>query len=101
MLKHLFIVLLIPLFLSGCIGSALLRDVDASQPYPDLHSVPDPESPEDFKKIESVMQGVEQDRRESVRENKRLRTERGLSIADAKRSPLLKRRKKAVKAPET
>jgi hypothetical protein len=66
--------------LNGCIGTALLRDADTTQPFPNLYTVPDAHPHDDIKDMESTIQQLEQQSNQNVNKNKLLRLKQGLSI---------------------
>jgi hypothetical protein len=83
----------LPLFLNGCIGTALLRDSDTTKPYPNLHSVPDAHPRENMRDIQNTIQNVEQQSNHQVDENKQLRLRHGLSIEEKESEHLFPKRK--------
>ncbi|MBL0942551.1 MAG: hypothetical protein IBJ00_07520, partial [Alphaproteobacteria bacterium] len=64
-----------------------------SEPYPNLHTVPDAHPKEDIAEIQSTIQNIEQQSKHHVNENKELRLKHGLLIEGKETIRLFPKRK--------
>lgn len=66
---------LLPMFLSGCIGTAILfeSDEDLTAPFPDLHCVPDKPKCPNMKKYKKVEEELACGREGALMQNQQLR----------------------------
>lgn len=65
---------LLGLALTACTGTQITgRDVDTSQPYPDLHTVPDRPAKPDFAPVDTERQDFDQDYARKLQTNQSIR----------------------------
>lgn len=68
--------LLVCTTLTGCVGTWITqREVDTSDPYPNLHSVPDKPPKKNFKKIDIELENFETAYEKSMDTNEQIRKE--------------------------
>ena len=75
MTRQLIGIIALSLSLTGCVGTwALQRDVDTSQSYPNLHSVPDRPEKRDFTAVEAELEDFEEGYSETLEISRDIRS---------------------------